>query len=82
VALSITYPPDDPTLMDDLRRLRRLLDAQTALIVGGRACPAYDAVLQEIGAVQVDDLAGLRNQLHVLRSTPATAPAGPNGRAH
>jgi len=82
VALSITYPPDDPMLMDDLRRLRRLLDAQTALIVGGRACPAYGAALQEIGAVQVDDLAGLRSELQTLRSAPATAPAGPNGRAY
>src|SRR5689334_15620845 len=51
VGLSITYPPDDPLLIDDLRRLRRLLGAQTALIVGGRACPAYAAVLREIGAV-------------------------------
>ena len=40
VALSITYPPDDPMLIDDLRRLRRLLGSRTALLVGGRACPA------------------------------------------
>ncbi len=69
VALSITYPPDDPTLIDDLRRLRRLLGSRTALLVGGRACPAYTSILQEVGCVRVEDLAGLREALHVLRST-------------
>jgi DNA-binding transcriptional MerR regulator/methylmalonyl-CoA mutase cobalamin-binding subunit len=69
VALSITYPPDDPTLVDDLRRLRRLLGTRTSLIAGGRACTAYNAILQEIGAVQAEDLAGLRRELHVLRSS-------------
>jgi DNA-binding transcriptional MerR regulator/methylmalonyl-CoA mutase cobalamin-binding subunit len=73
VGLSITYPPDDPVLVDDLRRLRRLLGARTALIVGGRACPAYGPILQEIGALRVEDLAGLRRELHALRSA---APAG------
>jgi DNA-binding transcriptional MerR regulator/methylmalonyl-CoA mutase cobalamin-binding subunit len=67
VALSITYPPDDPVLVDDLRRLRRLLGPRVPLIVGGRACPAYHAVLQEIGAVRVEDLAGLRRELRALR---------------
>jgi methylmalonyl-CoA mutase cobalamin-binding subunit len=68
VALSLTYPPDDPILVDDLRRLRRLLGPRTALIVGGRACAAYNAVLQEIGCVRVEDLAGLRDELQILRS--------------
>lgn len=68
VALSLTYPPDDPMLIDDLRRLRRLLGAHTALIVGGRSCQAYGAVLQEIGALRVEDLAGLRLELQSLRS--------------
>jgi DNA-binding transcriptional MerR regulator/methylmalonyl-CoA mutase cobalamin-binding subunit len=78
VALSITYPPDDPMLADDLRRLRRLLSSQTALIVGGRACPAYAAVLQEIGATQVEDLADLRQEIGALRS----GVAGADGRAN
>jgi MerR family transcriptional regulator, light-induced transcriptional regulator len=72
VGLSITYPPDDPMLVDDLRRLRRLLGAQTLLIVGGRACPAYSAVLQEIGALRMEDLAGLRRELEGLRASSGT----------
>lgn len=71
VALSITYPPDDPLLVDDLRRLRRLLDgsdSDTAVIVGGRSAQAYAPVLQEIGARQVGDLADFRRELQALRS--------------
>jgi DNA-binding transcriptional MerR regulator/methylmalonyl-CoA mutase cobalamin-binding subunit len=68
VALSLIYPPDDPGLAEDLRRLRRLLSPSTALIAGGRACPAYDEVLDEIGAIQVPDLPTLRRELDRLRS--------------
>jgi DNA-binding transcriptional MerR regulator/methylmalonyl-CoA mutase cobalamin-binding subunit len=68
VALSITYPPDDPLLVDDLRRLSRLLGSHTTLIVGGRACCAYSAVLQEIGAIRIEDLAGLRREFDGMRS--------------
>jgi methylmalonyl-CoA mutase cobalamin-binding subunit len=67
VALSLVYPPDDPLLGDDLRRLRRLLPAATALIAGGRASPAYGAVLDEIGMVRADDLPSLRRELERLR---------------
>lgn len=70
VALSLTYPPDDPLLVDDLRRLRRLLGSRTSLVVGGRAAPAYAHVLAEIGALRIDDLAELRQHLQTLRSSP------------
>ncbi len=76
VAVSLTYPPDDPLLVDDLRRLRRLLGTHTALVVGGRACPAYAGVLQEIGAVVVEDLAGLRRELQALRAHPGPPETG------
>jgi DNA-binding transcriptional MerR regulator/methylmalonyl-CoA mutase cobalamin-binding subunit len=67
IALSLIYPPDDPRLADDLRRLRRLLSPSTALLAGGRACSAYGAVLDEIGAVRVPDLPALRRELDRLR---------------
>lgn len=69
VALSLTYPPDDPLLVDDLRKLRRLLGNRTALVIGGRASQAYGAVLAEIGALRVDRLAELRQHLQNLRSS-------------
>ena len=34
VALSLVFPPDDPLLLDEIRRLRRLLDRRVALVVG------------------------------------------------
>ena len=70
VALSLTYPPDDPLLVEDLRRLRRLLGSRTSLVVGGRASRAYAHVLSEIGALRVDSLAELRQHLESLRSSP------------
>jgi DNA-binding transcriptional MerR regulator/methylmalonyl-CoA mutase cobalamin-binding subunit len=68
VALSLVYPPDDPLLGDDLRRLRRLLPSTTALIAGGRAASAYGALLDEVGAVRVTDLPSLRRELERLRA--------------
>lgn len=82
VALSITYPPDDPILMDELKRLRRLIGPRTALIVGGRAVPNYFAVLDEIGAHVVDSLPGLREDLAALRTIPGSGDPAGSGRLH
>ncbi len=68
VALSLIYPPDDPRLADDLRRLRRLVGPSTVLLAGGRACSAYGDVLDEIGAIRIPDLPTLRRELDRLRS--------------
>lgn len=73
VALSLVYPPDDPLLGDDLRRLRRLLPSTTTLIAGGRAAHAYGAVLDEIGAARVADLPSLRRELERRRETAAAS---------
>lgn len=73
IALSITYPPDDPILVDELKKLRRLIGPRTTLIVGGRAVPNYATVLGEIGAHLVDSLAGLRQDLAALRTIPESA---------
>lgn len=70
VALGLTYPPDDPLLVEDLKRLRRLLPQGTELIVGGRAAGAYAATLDEIGARRVEDFDGLRRELQALRMAP------------
>jgi DNA-binding transcriptional MerR regulator/methylmalonyl-CoA mutase cobalamin-binding subunit len=67
VALSVVYPTGDPAVGDELRRLRSALPKRTALLVGGAATHSYSAVLNAIGAVQLDDLAGLRVVLRKLR---------------
>jgi len=81
VALSLVYPPDDALLRDELRRLRRLLDSRTELIVGGRASAAYTDVLQEIGALRLDDLRELRRRLETIRMEPRSLPTGAEAAA-
>ncbi|MEI7912867.1 MAG: MerR family transcriptional regulator [Verrucomicrobiota bacterium] len=75
VALSLVYPEDDPQLAAELERLRDALPAETALLVGGRAMPAYRDVLENVGAVTVENLAHLGERLDNLRkpSNPTTA---------
>ncbi|MFO1434169.1 MAG: cobalamin-dependent protein [Candidatus Competibacteraceae bacterium] len=67
VALSISYPGDDPRLGDALRRLRRQLPERVVLLVGGAAAAGYQPVLAEIGALQPSDLATLRLELDRIR---------------
>jgi methanogenic corrinoid protein MtbC1 len=67
VALSLVYPEDDPRLEGELTRLHELLPREVALLVGGRAMPAYREVLEEIGAIQVTDLTDLCVKLDDLR---------------
>jgi DNA-binding transcriptional MerR regulator/methylmalonyl-CoA mutase cobalamin-binding subunit len=72
VALSVVYPEDDPGLADELQHLRRWLPAATALIVGGRAAPAYRPALAAVGALVCSDLNDLYGHLDRLRQ-PAAA---------
>src|SRR5579883_3367267 len=67
VALSIVYPEDDPRLEGELKLLRELLPPQTAILIGGRATPAYRNGLEQIGAQQVNDLTQLGLTLDGLR---------------
>lgn len=68
VALSIVYPTDDPHLPAELIRLRQFLPAETTILVGGRAAPAYEATLTQIGVVAISDLAELAKALERLRT--------------
>jgi MerR family transcriptional regulator, light-induced transcriptional regulator len=66
-ALSLVYPEDDPKLAGELTLLRELLPAETALLVGGRAMPAYRDDLVRLRAVLIEDLAQLGSALDGLR---------------
>lgn len=68
VALSLTYPADDPRLGDELEDLRRRLEGGIALIVGGQAAEPYTPALERIGALRPADLGGLRDVLGSLCS--------------
>lgn len=67
VALSLVYPEDDVSLPGELIRLREALPAETALLVGGRAMPAYREALEKLGAVLAEDLMQLGLALDRLR---------------
>lgn len=67
VALSLVYPEDDPRLEGELKRLRELLPAEVALLVGGRAMPAYRVAVQQAKATPVSDLEELCDSLDELR---------------
>ena len=68
VILSIVYPEDDPSLVQEIRKLRRSLSDNVAIVAGGRASTSYKSVLDEIGAIQVDSLYKIRTALESLRS--------------
>ncbi|MGZ5567638.1 MAG: cobalamin B12-binding domain-containing protein, partial [Limisphaerales bacterium] len=69
VALSIVYPEDDARLESELTLLRELLPADVPMLVGGRAMPAYQKLLEKIGALEIDDLNHLCATLEQLRRT-------------
>ena len=50
LALSLTYPEDDPKLSDELLKLRHMLSADVHILVGGRASGGYRKALSLIGA--------------------------------
>jgi DNA-binding transcriptional MerR regulator/methylmalonyl-CoA mutase cobalamin-binding subunit len=73
LALSVVYPPDDAGLVDELRRLHRLMPDGVAIIAGGNAATSYANVLDEIGAQRVAEFSELRQLLQSLRQEPPRA---------
>ena len=67
VALSIVFPEDDAELPGELQQIHRCLPEDVALLVGGRAAPAYAESLRSIGALVCHDLDGLYGHLGQLR---------------
>jgi methanogenic corrinoid protein MtbC1 len=74
VALSLVYPEDDPRLEGEVMRLREALPPEVALLVGGRALPAYREFVVSLGAVPVDSLAHLGATLDGLRKVRKSRP--------
>ena len=53
VTISISYQTDDLLISKELRRLRKLIGNEVALIVGGRAASHYEAILDQIGVLKI-----------------------------
>jgi len=73
VALSVVYPEDDTALPGEVDRLRRLLPASTALLVGGRAAASYAGAFSETGITLIRALEDFGEALDRLRRGPGMA---------
>ena len=67
IGLSIIYPTDDPLMANELRKIRRGIQEDVALFVGGGGASAYDPVISAIGAVRINDMPTFRTELEALR---------------
>jgi methanogenic corrinoid protein MtbC1 len=74
LALSITYPGDDPYLERELAELRQYVP-DTSILVGGQSAEAYSGVFAESNATFVADLTVFRRKLEDLRHAPPRSPA-------
>lgn len=72
IALSIVFPTNDPTLHQELKRLRNLILPGTTLLVGGRGALGYTKTLNKIDAVILTELTHLRSELERLRNLCTT----------
>ena len=68
IGLSIIYPTDDPHIANELRKLRRGIQEDVVLFVGGAGAIAYDSVINAIGAVRINDMPTFRTELEALRA--------------
>lgn len=55
VTLSISFSADDLVVPRELRKLRKLVGNDIALIVGGRSAGHYEAVLDEVGVLKIQN---------------------------
>lgn len=67
LALSLIYPSDDPHLVGELTKIRRVVPNDTAVIVGGRAARSFEADIKSQDIVIVDDLASFKSKLREVR---------------
>ena len=67
VALSLSYPSDDPRVDGQLLKLRSLLPREIPIFVGGAASSGYEKSLAEIGARCPGDLREFSADLDALR---------------
>lgn len=69
VALSIVFPPNDSKVRAELEKLRELLPAEVAIVLGGRSASSYKDTATEIGAPLLNGLASFRAFLEGLATS-------------
>ncbi|MDY7095127.1 MAG: MerR family transcriptional regulator [Acidobacteriota bacterium] len=68
VALSLAHPEGESSLDGELKTLRRLIGDKCQLVIGGQAVASFSQVLDDVGALRVEQLPKLRQLLVSLRS--------------
>jgi len=66
VTHSISFAANDHVVAKELRRLRKLIGPDIAIIVGGRAAEYYQDILNEVGVVNIQSYAHFRQILAEL----------------
>ncbi|NIO28530.1 MAG: MerR family transcriptional regulator [Candidatus Latescibacteria bacterium] len=66
VGLSIVCSTGDRHLAEELRKIRRFLDPNVALLIGGRGARHMDSLFHELGATYVEDLAAFQDALDAI----------------
>ncbi len=66
VTISISYKTDDVMIAKELRRLRKLIGNDVALIVGGRAASHYESILDQIGVLKIKNYDHFKEMLEDL----------------
>jgi DNA-binding transcriptional MerR regulator len=77
VALSVIYPPDDPALPEELRRLRDGIGPGVPILMGGAGTDPLGGVLDEFGIERLVDLSDLEAALAEAERQTLSAPPGP-----
>ncbi|MGZ8153122.1 MAG: MerR family transcriptional regulator [Methylovulum sp.] len=72
VTISISFSTDDHIIPKELRRLKKLIGLDVALIVGGRAAAHYAPVLNEIGVLNIESYEHFRLILDDLAASHRT----------
>lgn len=66
VTISISYKTDDLIITKELRRLRKLVGNDVALIAGGREAGHYEAILNQIGVLKIKNYDHFKEVLEQL----------------
>lgn len=66
VALSVVYPDGDPEVAFQFRKLRGLLPASVAIVIGGRAARSYEAQMSDLDLLWAHSLPELDTLLGTL----------------
>ena len=66
LTLSLSFATDDHVVAKELRRLKKLVGNNVAIIVGGRAAGHYQGVLNEVGVLNIHGYAHFRQILNEL----------------